>query len=314
MTGRLRGKVAIVAGAGSIGPGWGNGKATAVLFAREGAKVICADISRDAAEETAAIIQNEGGQAFALQTDVTKADAITDLVARTLGRYGRIDILDNNVGIAEVGAVTDLAEEVWDRVFKVNLTGAFLAMKHVIPVMQRQFEETGEGGSIINISSIASIRHTGIPYVSYSASKAALNQMTRTTAVQYAPQQIRVNAILPGLMKTPMVEHSAGLAQVYAGGDVEGARGTGSDGAYGRGLGRRQRGALPCQRRGALCHRHRTRGRWWSDPEIWLITRRRRRLRSPARSAASRWWRAFVLFARPAAPTSISGAGSRVAM
>ncbi len=221
MTGRLRGKVAIVAGAGSIGPGWGNGKATAVLFAREGAKVICADISRDAAEETAAIIQNEGGQAFALQTDVTKADAITDLVARTLGRYGRIDILDNNVGIAEVGAVTDLAEEVWDRVFKVNLTGAFLAMKHVIPVMQRQFEETGEGGSIINISSIASIRHTGIPYVSYSASKAALNQMTRTTAVQYAPQQIRVNAILPGLMKTPMVEHSAGLAQVYAGGDVE---------------------------------------------------------------------------------------------
>ena len=180
MTGRLRGKVAIVAGAGSIGPGWGNGKATATLFAREGAKVICADISRDAAEETAAIIQDEGGQAFAVQTDVTKAEAIADLVARALGRYGRIDILDNNVGIAEVGSVTDLPEEVWDRVFKVNLTGAFLAMKHVIPVMQRQFEETGEGGSIINISSIASIRHTGIPYVSYSASKAALNQMTRT--------------------------------------------------------------------------------------------------------------------------------------
>ena len=124
-------------------------------------------------------------------------------------------------GIAEVGGVVELSEEVWDRVFKVNLTGAFLAMKHVIPVMQRQFEESGEGGSIINISSIASIRYTGVPYASYSATKAALNQLTRTTAVQYAPQKIRVNAILPGLMKTPMVEHSAGLAQVYGQGDVE---------------------------------------------------------------------------------------------
>ena len=221
MTGRLSGKVAIVAGAGSIGPGWGNGKATATTFAREGAKVVCADINRDAAEETAGIIRNEGGEAFAMQTDVTKAEQVAELVAHALGRYGRIDILDNNVGIAEVGSVVDLAEEVWERVFRVNLTGPFLAMKHVIPVMQRQFEETGEGGSIINISSIASIRHTGVPYASYSATKAALNQLTRTTAVQYAAQKIRVNAILPGLMKTPMVEHSAGLASSYAGGDVE---------------------------------------------------------------------------------------------
>ncbi|RDJ22836.1 SDR family NAD(P)-dependent oxidoreductase [Bosea caraganae] len=217
---RLRGKVAIVAGAGSIGPGWGNGKATATIFARQGAKVICADINRDAAEETAAIIQNEGGQAFAVEADVTKAEAVADLIGRALGRYGRIDILDNNVGIVEVGGVVDLPEEVWDRVFKVNLTGAFLAMKHVIPVMQRQFEETGEGGSIINISSIASIGHIGVPYASYSATKAALNQLTRATAVQYAPQNIRVNAILPGLMKTPMVEHSAGLTQAYGEGDV----------------------------------------------------------------------------------------------
>lgn len=221
MTGRLAGKVAIVAGAGSIGPGWGNGKATATIFAREGARVVCADIDRGAAEETAGIIRNEGGEAFAIQTDVTRAEQIADLVAHALGRYGRIDILDNNVGIAEVGSVVDLPEETWERVFRVNLTGAFLAMKHVIPVMQRQFEETGEGGSIINISSIASIRHTGVPYASYSATKAALNQLTRTTAVQYAPQKVRVNAILPGLMKTPMVEHSAGLAQAYGEGDVE---------------------------------------------------------------------------------------------
>lgn len=221
MTGRLSGKVAIVAGAGSIGPGWGNGKATATTFAREGARVVCADINRDAAEETAGIIRNEGGEAFAMQADVTKAEQVAGLVAQALGCYGRIDILDNNVGIAEVGSVVDLSEEVWERVFRVNLTGAFLAMKHVIPVMQRQFAETGEGGSIINISSIASIRHTGVPYASYSATKAALNQLTRTTAVQFAPQKIRVNAILPGLMKTPMVERSAGLAASYAGGDVE---------------------------------------------------------------------------------------------
>ncbi|MGO4670296.1 SDR family NAD(P)-dependent oxidoreductase [Bosea sp. 2RAB26] len=220
MTERLRGKVAIVAGAGSIGPGWGNGKATATIFAREGARVVCADLNRDAAEETAAIIQNEGAQAFAVQTDVTRADSIADLVGQALGRYGRIDILDNNVGIAEVGSVVDLPQETWERVFKVNVTSAFLAMKHVIPVMQRQFEETGEGGSIINISSIASIRHTGVPYASYSATKAALNHLTRTTAVQYAAQKIRVNAILPGLMKTPMVEHSAGLAQAYGEGDI----------------------------------------------------------------------------------------------
>jgi len=221
MTGRLSGKVAVVAGAGSSGPGWGNGKATATIFAREGARVVCADINRDAAEETAGIIRNEGGEAFALKTDVTKAEQVADLVAHALGRYGRIDVLDNNVGIAEVGSVVDLPEDVWERVFRVNLTGAFLAMKHVVPVMQRQFEETGAGGSIINISSIASIRHTGVPYASYSATKAALNQLTRTTAVQFAPQKIRVNAILPGLMKTPMVEHSAGLAEAYGHGDVE---------------------------------------------------------------------------------------------
>lgn len=143
MTGRLRGKVAIVAGAGSIGPGWGNGKATATVFAREGAKVVCADVNLNAAEETAAIIENEGGEAFAVRTDVTRAEQVADLVDRTLGRYGRIDILDNNVGIAEVGSVVDLSEETWEKVFRVNLTGAFLAMKHVIPVMQRQFEETG---------------------------------------------------------------------------------------------------------------------------------------------------------------------------
>jgi NAD(P)-dependent dehydrogenase (short-subunit alcohol dehydrogenase family) len=213
---RLKGKVALVVGAGSIGPGWGNGKATAVAFAREGAKVFCADINLAAAEETAAIIQKEGGEARAHKADVTKAAEVAALVAACRKTYGRIDILDNNVGIAEVGGVVEVSEQEWDRVMAVNLKSAFLAMKHVIPLML----ESG-GGSIINISSIAAIRYTGVPYSTYYASKAALSHLTRTTAVEYAPKKIRVNAILPGLMQTPMVEKAAGLAKSYAGGDIE---------------------------------------------------------------------------------------------
>ncbi len=213
---RLKGKVAMVVGAGSIGPGWGNGKATAVTFAREGAQVFCVDRNGAAAEETLQIIAGEGGTATAFTADVSKAAEVEAMVAACMKAYGRIDVLDNNVGIAEVGSVVDVAESEWDRVFAVNLKSAFLAMKHVIPIMARQ-----GGGSIINISSIASIRHVGISYVSYNASKAAMNQMTRSTAVEFASKHVRVNAILPGLMKTPMVEHSAGLAQSYAGGDVQ---------------------------------------------------------------------------------------------
>src|SRR6059058_1205320 len=213
---RLKGKIALVVGAGSIGPGWGNGKATAVTFAREGAQVFCVDRNGSAAEETVKIIAGEGGKAAAFTADVSRAADVGAMVAACLKTYDRIDVLDNNVGIAEMGSVVDVTEAEWDRVFAVNLKSAFLAMKHAIPVMQKQ-----GGGSIINISSIASIRHLGISYVSYGASKAAMNQMTKTTAVQFAADHVRVNAILPGLMKTPMVEHSAGLAAGYSGGDVE---------------------------------------------------------------------------------------------
>ncbi|CAN1561557.1 FabG Dehydrogenases with different specificities (related to short-chain alcohol dehydrogenases) [Rhabdaerophilaceae bacterium] len=219
---RLQGKVAVVMGAGSSGPGWGNGKATAVRFAQEGAVVIAADYDQHAAEQTVAFITSGGGKAEAHGCDVTRSEQIEQLFFDVVARYGRIDILDNNVGIAEVGGVVETSEAEWDRVFAVNVKSAFLAMKHVIPVMERQFAATGTGGSIINISSIASIRYTGVPYSTYYASKAALNHMTRTTAAQYAAQKIRVNAVLPGLMKTPMVEKSAGLAKTYAGGDIEG--------------------------------------------------------------------------------------------
>ncbi|HZE54291.1 MAG TPA: glucose 1-dehydrogenase [Bradyrhizobium sp.] len=213
---RLKGKTAIVVGAGSIGPGWGNGKATAVTFAREGAQVFCVDRSAAAARETVEIITSEGGKAAAFAADASRAADIEAMVAACLKAYGRIDVLNNNVGIAETGSVVEVSEADWDRVFAVNLKSAFLAMKHVIPVMTKQ-----GGGSIINISSIASIRHLGISYVTYGTTKAAMNQMTRTTAVEFAAKNIRVNAILPGLMKTPMVEHSAGLAASYAKGDIE---------------------------------------------------------------------------------------------
>ena len=205
MVERLKGKVALVVGAGSIGPGWGNGKATAVAFAREGAKIFCADINLAAAEETAGIIRSEGGEAMAHCADVSKAADVKAMIEACVSAYGRIDVLDNNVGIAEIGGVVEVSEAEWDRVFAVNLKGAYFAMKQTIPFMIRQ-----GGGSIINISSIASIRYTGVAYATYYASKAALNQLTKTTAVEYASRRIRVNAILPGLMKTPMVEKSAG--------------------------------------------------------------------------------------------------------
>jgi len=213
---RLKGKVAVVVGAGSIGPGWGNGKATAVTFAREGAHVFCVDRNPAAAAETVQIITGEGGSAMAFTADVSQGSQVEAMVKACLEAHGRIDVLDNNVGIAEMGSVVEVTEASWDHVFAVNLKSAYLAMKHVIPVMVSQ-----SGGSIINISSIASIRHLGISYVSYGTSKAAMNQMTRTTAVEFAAHHVRVNAILPGLMKTPMVEHSAGLAASYSKGDVE---------------------------------------------------------------------------------------------
>jgi NAD(P)-dependent dehydrogenase (short-subunit alcohol dehydrogenase family) len=216
MSERLKNKTAIVVGAGSAGQGWGNGRATAVAFAREGAQVLCVDVNRSAADETVDLIAQEGGTARSFRADVSNSADVAAMVNFCRSAYGRIDILDNNVGILEVGGVVEISDAEWDRVLAVNLKGAFLTMKHVIPIMVAQ-----GGGSIINISSIASIRYTGVPYATYYASKAGLNHLTRTTAVEYAPKKVRVNAILPGLMKTPMVENAAGLSKAYGDGDVE---------------------------------------------------------------------------------------------
>jgi NAD(P)-dependent dehydrogenase (short-subunit alcohol dehydrogenase family) len=214
MPDRLKDKVALVTGAGSIGPGWGNGKATAVLFAREGAKVFAVDINPKAAEETCAIVAKEGGTAVAHTADVSKSDQVRAMVQACLKRFGRIDVLHNNVGIVRIGGPVEQSEEDWDRVMEVNLKSVFLTCKHVLPVMEKQGK-----GAVVNISSIASIRWLGVPYISYHASKAAINQFTAATAIEYAKKGIRCNAVLPGLMNTPMVH--AALPGYYSGGNVE---------------------------------------------------------------------------------------------
>jgi NAD(P)-dependent dehydrogenase (short-subunit alcohol dehydrogenase family) len=201
MTGRLAGKVAVVFGAGSSGPGWGNGKAAAVLYAREGATVVAVDVAIGAAEETAAIIRAEGGSVFALAADVTRSADVRAAVEAMTSRYGRIDILHNNVGMTDMGELPEISDERWQRGLDANLTGAFLTCREVIPVMLRQ-----KRGAIVNISSLASQQINQYPYFSYFAAKAALNHFTRAVAVHYAPHGIRANAVLPGVIDTPLVD------------------------------------------------------------------------------------------------------------
>lgn len=197
---RLADRVALVFGAGSVGPGWGNGKASAVAYARAGARVVCVDINRSAAEETVGIIRGEGGKAEALACDVTKLMEVEDVVARTTALFGPVDILHNNVGHAKMGGPPDLSEDEWRREMDLNVTGMFLACKVVIPTMQARGR-----GVITNISSSAGIRYVGYPYTSYYAAKGAVNQFTVGVALQYARDGIRCNAILPGLMDTPLI-------------------------------------------------------------------------------------------------------------
>jgi NAD(P)-dependent dehydrogenase (short-subunit alcohol dehydrogenase family) len=206
MAGRVEGKVALVTGAGSVGPGWGNGKAAAVLYAREGARVFAVDLNEAAAEETAAIIREEGGEVAIARTDVSKAKDVEAMVAACVEAYGRIDILHNNVGIVEVGGPVDLSEEDWDRVNDVNLKSMFLTHKYALPVMAGQDPgAAGQRGAIVNISSVSGIRYTGVPYVSYATTKGAILPFTQSVALEYADRGIRANAILPGLMDTPMI-------------------------------------------------------------------------------------------------------------
>jgi NAD(P)-dependent dehydrogenase (short-subunit alcohol dehydrogenase family) len=198
--GRMKGKIALVFGAGSSGPGWGNGKAAAVLYAREGATVIAVDINLPAAEETRDIIRQEGGACDAFRADVTSSEAIEAVVRTTAERHQAIDVLHNNVGITIMGDVTEATEESWRKVIDTNLTSVFLTCKHVIPKMKQQ-----GCGAIVNISSLASIQINQYPYISYYAAKSGLNHFTRAIAAQYARHGIRANAVLPGVMNTPLI-------------------------------------------------------------------------------------------------------------
>ena len=196
---RLEGKVAAVIGAGQTpGETIGNGRATAILMAREGARVLCVDNRLDSARETQAMIEGEGGTAAAFEADITRERDCQALAAACVERFGRIDCLHNNVGIGGGDAgPTHLEEAAWDRIMDVNLKGCFLTCKHVLPVMREQ-----GAGSIVNISSAAAVCSVGI--VAYKTSKAGMNAFTHSLAIGNAKHGIRVNAIMPGLMNTPM--------------------------------------------------------------------------------------------------------------
>ena len=200
MPDRLQNKIAIVFGAGSVGPGWGNGKATATLFAREGAHVVCVDFNPAAASETVEIIKGEGGAATAAICDVTNSEQVKRVVEDTIAAHGRVDVLHNNVGYATMGGPIELSEEEWHKTLDLNITGCFLACKHVLPHMLAR-----RSGAIVNVSSVAAIRWTGYPYAAYYAAKAAVNNFTMGLALQYAKDGIRANAVMPGLMNTPLI-------------------------------------------------------------------------------------------------------------
>ena len=214
MSGRLQDRVAIVTGAGCVGPGWGNGRATCVRFAEEGAKIFAVDRNLDHVAETVERVKAAGGDIAVQPCDVTDSASIAAMVTACLARFGRIDVLVNNVGGSAAGGPVEMAEEVWDAQVDYNLKSVFLTCKHVLPVMEKQ-----KSGVIINTASTSGLRWTGAAQVGYAATKAGVIQLSRVVAVQYADRGIRVNTVVPGQLHTPMVE--VRLAKQRAGGDVE---------------------------------------------------------------------------------------------
>lgn len=211
---RLHGKVALVTGAGSVGAGWGNGRATAVRFAQEGAIVVGVDRNPEALAATAALLEADGLAMTSLTADVLDERSIEELVGNVVERHGRVDVLVNNIGGSARGGATDLSPQEWQAQLDFNLTSVYLMLRHVVPVMR-----TGGGGAIVNTSSTSGIRFTGSHQIGYAASKAGVIQLSRAAAVEYAGDGIRVNTVVPGQLHTPMVE--ARLARQRAGGDIE---------------------------------------------------------------------------------------------
>ena len=220
MAGRLAGKTAVVVGAGQTpGETIGNGRATAILFAREGATVLCVDRRLDSAAETAAMIEAEGGRASAYEADITQESACQALAAEAKARLGRIDILHNNVGVGgRDNSLTQLEAEVFDRIMTTNLKAMWLTIKHFLPLMREQ----GGGGSIVNISSMAAVASSNL--IAYGMSKAGVNKLTHATAAGNTQYMIRCNCIMPGLMDTPMAVGGRAAAQGRPTDDIRAAR------------------------------------------------------------------------------------------
>lgn len=200
MIGRLDGRVALVFGAGSGPDGVSNGQAAALTYARAGAAVAAIDLSPDAADRTADKIGDEQKTSIALTADATNPDDVERTVSTALDTFGRIDVLHNNVGVTTLGGPIELDYEEWRRAFTINVDSVFLTVKHVLPTMLMQGR-----GAIVNVSSVAALRDVGYPYPAYMASKAAVNQVTVSLALSHAADGIRVNAVAPGFMDTPLV-------------------------------------------------------------------------------------------------------------
>jgi NAD(P)-dependent dehydrogenase (short-subunit alcohol dehydrogenase family) len=214
MNTRFEGRVAIVTGAGCVGPGWGNGRAVAVRLAEEGAQVLAVDRDPARLDET---IARAGAPRDAIHTwacDVTDSASVEAMAAECLRRFGRIDVLVNNVGGSAAGGPVEMSEAIWDAQIDLNLKSVFLACKHVLPAMLAQ-----QRGAIVNVASTSGLRWTGSAQVAYAATKAGVIQLSRVVAVQHAARGIRVNTVVPGQLHTPMVE--ARLATQRAGGDVD---------------------------------------------------------------------------------------------
>ena len=214
MSKRFEGRVAIVTGAGCVGPGWGNGRSTAVALAEEGAKVFAVDREIEHVNETIERAGELGSSIVPYAGDVTNSASVGAMVTACIARFGRIDVLVNNVGGSAAGGPVEMTEEVWDSQIDVNLKSVFLTCKHVLPHMMAK-----KCGVIVNLASTSGLRWTGAAQIGYAATKAGVIQMSRVIAVQHAPYGIRVNTVVPGQLHTPMVE--ARLAKQRTGGDVE---------------------------------------------------------------------------------------------
>lgn len=208
-TGRLAGKVVMVAGAGACAAGWSIGKASCVTLARQGARIVALDFQADAAADAVRAVEEAGGEAWAVQADVADADAMQAAIEAAEARFGRIDALQANAGIGKVGGPEDIDLDDWRRIQAVNVESLLIASRLLAP----RFRAQG-GGSIVAVSSIAGIRYTGYPHLAYSVTKAAVIHFARMLAQQYAADGIRVNTVIPGLIDTPRVQ--ANVAKMYA--------------------------------------------------------------------------------------------------